>query len=322
MAVLNKACFFEIQKNMLYISPFQDLSWMSYIDIEENYVRYFVDSLTNPKICCWGRVTIKVPGIKILTIVGESTSKKLSISEIKFFLETIIQYGRNNYSLIKISSESSYDINFEIAAREAGFLRPFVYSNCPLSVIINLDAQIDRSGDWKRNYKAALKNGLKFRYVETPDANDLGILFKLHAQMIENKNISGNLKVDLVNQLIQNSKFHLFICYTNHDEPLCARIVYWDRDFSYDIIAANGTASRINKGSSHFLLENIFSWLKIKGCKSFDFGRIGPGKSSSNSVYEFKRCSGGTLVSLNGEWVYPVKKWVEYLYFLKMPRKW
>jgi hypothetical protein len=319
---LTKKKFFEVQKAMHYISPYQDANWMAFIDIKDKDVNYFVDSTVNPKICCWGRITVKVPGIKILTIVGEATTYKPSLREFRDFWDAIIEFCQKDYSLIRITSDSLYDINFEVGIREAGFYRPIVYSNCPLSIIVNLNDQINRSRNWSRQYNFAITNGFKFKYISKPNEGHLKDLSQLHTEMSENKKLSGSLNPKLVQQLLEDSKFHLFMCYAEDETPLCARVVYCCREISYDIIAANGIASRSLKGSTHFLLESVFNWLKENGCKTFDFGRIGPGKSSSNSVYEFKRSSGGTMVPLNGEWVYPVKKWVEYLYFLKIPRKW
>jgi hypothetical protein len=319
---LTKNHFFEIQAAMHYISPYQDVRWIVFSGILERDVVYFTDSSVKPKICCWGRITVKAPGIKILTIVGEATSYQPSVKEFRDFWEAIIKFCQKECSLIKISSDSLYDVNFEVGIREAGFYRPIVYSNCPLSIIVNLNDQINRSRNWTRQYNLAISNGFNFKYISKPDSEHLKDLAELHAQMTESKKLSGSLNPKLVQHLIKDSKFHLFMCYSKDGMPLCARVVYRYRDISYDIIAANGIASRNYKGSTHFLLESVFNWLMVNGCKTFDFGRIGPGKSSSNSVYEFKRSSGGTLVSLNGEWVYPVKKWVEYLYFFKMPRKW
>jgi hypothetical protein len=322
MNLLNKKDFFKIQKEMSYISPFQDINWILFKNILDKKIIYFVDNILNPKICCWGSVTNKLFGVKILTITGHSTIMNIERNDFVEFYSSIKNFGLAEYSLIKVSIESLYDVNFEVGVREAGFIRPLVYSNCPLSICIDIDQEKFRSRNWNRQYNSALKNKLVFKHIEYLESTHLMDLVYLHKQMTINKKLNGNLNLMLVQKLITNSKYHLFICYSEDNIPLCARIIYLNNDFSYDIIAANGRASRTSKGSNHFLMENIFKWLKAKGCKKFDFGRIGPSLDSTNSVYEFKRYSGGQLIPLNGEWIYPIKKWVEYLLLLKQDKRW
>jgi hypothetical protein len=74
-------------------------------------------------------------------------------------------------------------------------------------------------------------------------------------------------------------------------------------------------------GSSYFLAQSTWDWLKDNGIKQFDFGRIGPGKRSANSVYEFKSHSHGEEVSYNGEWVYAKNKFIETLFYILLNYK-
>ena len=91
-------------------------------------------------------------------------------------------------------------------------------------------------------------------------------------------------------------------------------------------VLCNGFAERGNDvylaTNTHLLMENVFEWMKNNGVRFYDMGRIGPGRKNSNSVYEFKKYSGGDFVQYNGEWIYVRKRWVEYLLAYIVKERW
>jgi hypothetical protein len=69
------------------------------------------------------------------------------------------------------------------------------------------------------------------------------------------------------------------------------------------------------------MLDSVLNWLRENGVKVFDMGRIGPGKRSSNSVYEFKSYIGSPEVRYNGEWIHSNNKLFEKLFYIYMNLK-
>jgi hypothetical protein len=314
---INEDTFFIVQQSMQFVPYEQSRGWHDYRIFQKKCEAiYFVDNTDDPQICSWGLIrTIPFIG-KMLHIEGKSYKEIPPKNIIKEFYEQIATYSKKHYFMVLVSDSNVYDVNYEIGIRQAGYVRPMMLMTCPLSIIINLN---DNSWNvhriWKRRLKEASKNNLKFNYIINPDKYQIDIVCKMYSELAKNKNLSYRLEYSSLNILLMDNKFKLFFVLTEDNQPLLARIVYVHNNFSYDVIAPNSSASRNVRGSSYFMVNSIFDWLKNNGIEQFDFGRIGPGKRSANSVYEFKAYSGGPEVPYNGEWVYANNKFSESLFY-------
>jgi hypothetical protein len=315
--IIDKNQFFNIQQSMAYIPYEQSRGWHDYqAFLKKSECVYFIDTEPNPSLCAWGMIR-RIPFFgKILQIYGESYNNNPTKNSIKQFYEEIAQYSEKRFIFTQVSSSSLYDINYEIGIRQAGYLRPFILTMCPLSIMANLD-NFERSREWKHRIKEAQKNKVKFQYIEHPNSEFIHFVVEMYTELSQLKNLGYKLADDSLAILLQNEQFKLFIAYISEGRPLLARIIYVHDDFSYDLLAANSLDSRKIRGSSYYIVDSILEWLKTNGVKQFDFGRIGPGKRSTNSVYDFKAALGSPEVTYNGEWVYSKHKIMErIIYFL------
>jgi hypothetical protein len=313
---VNKDDFFEIQKEMYYVPPTQSQGWHDYqIYLKKSKCLYFADDDSSPNICAWGLIRSFPLVGKILQISGESYKTEIARTQIKAFYDEIAVYSEKRFIFVLVSSEALYSIDYEIAIRQAGFIRPLVLLTCPLSILIDLN-NMKPLKTWERQLKKAIKNNVLFEHIGKPDSKHINWIVHMYSELSNSKKMGYLLDADALKILLENDNFKLFFAYTHEGEPLAARIVYVHKDYSYGIIAANSDKSRSIRGSVYFLVQSNLNWLKDNGIKTFDFGRIGPGKRPDNSVYEFKSYTGAPEVSYNGEWIYSNNKILETLLFL------
>lgn len=291
--------------------PFtQGEGWDNYTNNKDNCV-YFVDNSAEPTICCRGELYKKPFVGSILRIQGEAT-KKPEQETVRNFYQEITQMG---YSLILVSSLSPYEIEYEIGIREAGFVRPLYQPTCPLTIFV---PTIDRPAphrSWKRNVKKAEKAGCTFRFIPQPTQEDCNIFVQLFGEMAVKKHLSYTLNNQSVYKMLKDPGYKLFFIYSAANSILSGRVIYTDNKKGWDIFAANSNESREN-GASYFICEKILDYLAEQNIETFDFGRIGPGLTSSNLVYLFKQASGGYPIQYNGEWIFAKNKSSELMMLL------
>lgn len=312
---VSSSVFWDIQQKMDYVSFDQSKAWHDYKMAEKKLpIAYFVDNEKKPMICCWG-IEYKYPFIgRILKIDGEAINENVDIADYKSFYSRLRNAVKNKYVFIKLSSNNIYNIDYEIAVRQSGFIRPMVLTACPLSIILDFQNEAPRKKTWNRQLKYAEKECLKFEYVDKPTPRHLKIVCELYDELAKTKGLKERLNLAYLEILLRSESFKLFFVYSNEDKPLAARIVYINKLKSYDWVAANSNEARKIRGVTYYMMECVFDWLKINGVDIFDFGRIGPAVGGANSVYEFKSYSGGKTVSYNGEWICTRNKHIEFLY--------
>ena len=314
--LVSETVFFEKQTRMPYISFEQSKGWHDYqLTLKKEKVLYFIDQEDEPSICAWGMIRKLSFFGSILQIKGEAKEKDVTRRQIQKFYDDIAEYSRGKYFFVWVSSSDLYSVDYEIGIRQAGYVRPLVQSVCPLSIIVDLEASEERSKSWKKRLKEAEKHNLIFSVIDKPEQNILNVVCEMYAELSKTKSLGYHLSADSLADLFRDPHLKLFLVYSSDNKPLCARIVYVRDDFAYDIIAANFNVSRTIRGTTYFMVESILSYLKERGVKRFDFGRIGPGKRSSNSVYEFKAYVGAPEVQYNGEWVFANNRFIETLFF-------
>jgi hypothetical protein len=316
--------FFSVQKDMDYIPSTQSQGWHNYqLYIKKSNCYYFIDNDYSPNICAWGLIR-SFPFIgKILQINGESYKKEISRAQIKAFYNEIAVYSEKHFIFILVSSQALYSIDYEMAIRQAGFIRPLVLLVCPLSIIVDLN-NMQPSKTWGTRLKEARKNNLRFEHILKPDTTHINHIVRMYSELSQQKKLGYSLNADALSVLLESDAFNLFFVYSHDGDPISARIIYVNKDFGCGIITANSKKSRNIRGTSYFILDSVLNWLRDNGIKNFDMGRIGPGKRSSNSVYEFKSYIGSPEISYNGEWIYSNNKFIETAFYafmnLKMSR--
>jgi len=100
-----------------------------------------------------------------------------------------------------------------------------------------------------------------------------------------------------------------------NDRPLAGRIIHEHKGYATDVLAANSDLSR-NNGATFFMMHSIFALLRSENKISFDFGRIPPSDHASDSVYQFKKSAGGSVLQYNGEWTSYSNTRTELLMFI------
>jgi hypothetical protein len=310
-----KAEFFTTQQKMDYIPFTQSEGWHDYkIFLKRTECIYFVDSLSSPGICAWGLIRSFPLVGKILRISGESYKEDITRSQIKMFYDDIAEYSKRKFIFVLVSSQALYNIDYEMAIRLAGFVRPLALLESPLSIIVDLN-NMKLSKSWRTRLKQARKNNLRFEYIFNPDSTHINHIVRMYAELSRIKPLGHSLDPGALRVLLKSNDFRLFFVYSQDDEPISAGIVYVKNDSSCGIIKANSKKSREMRGTSYLILDSVLNWLKDMGIKTYDMGRIGPGKRSGNSVYEFKSHIGSPEVSYNGEWIYSNNKILETLIY-------
>lgn len=293
--------------------PFeQTLGWINFKSQENIEYLFFTDDEINPSIACFGRLMRKKGIGKILDIAGEVLTKNISSKQIAKYYSSIISDSKCD--MITCNSTGEYNCNFEIGLRRAGFTRPFGYRTCPLTIFVDLVGERKPDRMWKRNLKKAQEYNLDFEIVDAPTIDDATDFVRFFMELKEMKSLSYSLNVDKVLELTQADGYKLFFVSKN-GHRLCGRILFIDESShkSYDVFAANSFESR-KYSATHFMMENIFEYLKNIGINNFDFSRVPPSNNETDSVYLFKHSSGGYPVQYNGEWQWSKNKYLPLLF--------
>lgn len=289
--------------------PFeQTQGWIDFKSDKNTKYLYFVDDNGNPSLACSGRVMKKRLVGNILDITGEVIGRNVSQKQITSFFSSIISEA--NCNMIIYNSVSVHDCEFEIAVRRAGFTRPFGFRTCPLTIFVDIQEERKPDRMWKRNLKKAQENDLRFELVEHPTLNDATVFVRLFDELKEMKSLGYSLSPDKVFDLVKYEGYKLFFV-SKDSERLCGRIIYFDEasHISYDVFAANSFKSR-KYSATHFIMEQIFAYLRGKECELFDFSRIPPSNNETDSVYLFKKSAGGYPIQYNGEWIWGKNKYL------------
>lgn len=307
MQIIDKQKFFEIQESFEWVPYPQTTEWAEHCGIH-NAV-YFTDDVENPKICCFGTENHGKFAKRQLTIHGESVKPELTADQLTEFYAAI----RERYDMIHITSLGYYDVNYEIALRKAGFLRPLLSNLGVLTIVVDLN-NLAQHRNWRRNSKKAAET-LTFRYIDKPDRQDCNRFVEMFDELSKTKGLGYSIDTDGIEKLTASGRFKMFFVENSDGVPVSGRIVYVRGTTAYDTYAANSDESR-RTDASYFLMDKVFEWLAANGCTRFDFARIAPGIGGANSVYNFKRLSGGQPVIYNGEWTYCKSRTVETIYFV------
>lgn len=311
--LVNESIFNQCVEKLGHIPFEQDKGWRDYEIKRGMSYLYFVDSEQQPTMACCGRVLKKPLVGKILDIMGEVKSKMpLSEKVMRNFYHSIIEDA--GCDMILYNSKAVYDFEMEIAIRRAGFNRPLGFCTCPLTIYVDLldDTERKRDRNWKRNAKKAAESNLAFEHIEHPTMEDAEIICHMFDEMSETKHLGYTLKPESLYILISSPRYRLYFV-RKEGRVLCARIVYVYGEMAEDVFAANSNESR-ECSATHFMMDCVFNDLKTTNAKVFDFSRIPPSDNETDSVYVFKRATGGGGGAYLGEWMWTKKRITPLLY--------
>lgn len=306
--IVNESDFDSCISQLGHITFEQDKGWRLYQESRNIPYLYFVDDPKHPNMACCGRVYKKPFVGKILDITGEVCSDTLSEKVMKGFYMSLI--GDSGCDMITYNSKAVYSVETEVALRRAGFNRPLGSRTCPLTIFVDLvnDNESKRDRNWKRNVKKAIENNLTFQFIEKPSKDDAIKICQMFDELRETKHLGYNLEPERLLQLITSPGYHLYyVC--REERPICARIVYIYKEMAEDVFAANSYESR-ECSATHFMMDSVFKAIKSRGVNTFDFSRIPPSNNETDSVYAFKKASGGYTIQYLGEWVWAKKKYI------------
>ena len=315
MVIIDQIKFFDITQKF-EIVPFSQLKGMYdfHALLGSNRIQFLVNDIINPTIACFGHVK-KILNKKMIQIEGECYAKinDINIENIRDFYSDICQLG---YDFIEVCSNSEYNFDYEIALRQAGYLRPVGQFSIPNTKIIDLTQEIRFNRNWKRNIKKALDNELIFEIIDEPSLNDCEDFEKIYRQMSGRKSMSYFLSVKQIQSLCKTKDFQLFFV-LHANIRIAGIIIYKRRAHAGGGFAATNNIA-LNLSASFFMYNALFDYLSQNNFKTFDMEKLVPSTKSVNSVFLFKNGVEGKHIVLNGEWSWYKKDFYRPLmYFVK-----
>lgn len=315
MIIHDKNSYFQILEKFEIVPYTQSRGWCEMQSLyKPERVKYFVNDMDNPTIACFAHEK-KMLGVRMIVIEEEAFKDELAHTpaEIKKFYEIINATG---YKIIEISSNSKYDFDYEIALRQAGFLRPVGLFSLPSTKIIDLTNPIGYNRDWKNNLKKAAKNGLEFEPVERVEKFHSEEFIKIYSEMSRSKSIGIPFNAELIEKLCSTGEFKLFFVLRN-GVRIASTIIFQRNESALSLYAASGSIAR-STSASYFMYDELFKYLADSGVKTFDMGKLLPSKEPVNNVFLFKNGIEGKHIQLNGEWARYSNPFYRFsMYFVK-----
>lgn len=315
MIIHDKNSYFQILEKFEIVPYTQSRGWCEMQSLyKPEKVKYFVNDMDNPTIACFAHEK-KMLGVRMIVIEEEAYKDELAHTpaEIKKFYEIINASG---YKIIEVSSNSKYDFDYEIALRQAGFLRPVGLFSLPSTKIIDLTNPIGYNRDWKNNLKKAAKNGLEFEPVERVEKFHSEEFIKIYSEMSRSKSIGIPFNAELIEKLCSTGEFKLFFVLRN-GVRIASTIIFQRNESALSLYAASGSIAR-STSASYFMYDELFKYLADSGVKTFDMGKLLPSKEPVNNVFLFKNGIEGKHIQLNGEWARYSNPFYRFsMYFVK-----
>lgn len=303
--------FFKLQSSFKKIPHSQSKGWNSYLHQLNKNIIYFVDSVHDTKIACWG-VEHKLPIIrkKILRISGECYRSNIVEKEILTFYDEIMDL---EYDGIEIVSDSYYNINFEIGIKLAGYKRPMGTFSSNLSIEIDLEKKTNFDNNWKGNIRKGIKNQLYVTEIKDFNKSNLHEIFRMFDELSNSRSLNRHNRCAL-EALLLSRDFRTFMVYDKNKIPLAVNVIHINEPYASFVYAANSLELR-EKYGSHFIVNYVIKILKDEKFKFFDLCRIPVSKGNKKGIYLFKKGTRGNKILYNGEWCYYKNFFVEGMMF-------
>lgn len=314
MQSVNIDKFYEHVAHFAYVPYTQSKAWIQSTLLQAPHpVACFIDD----DIACIGLVR-RCLGISWLLIEDECLrSSTIKPAARTTFYRAIIASG---YDIVETNNRQIYLPEYEIAMRQAGFLRPIGSFSCQLTNNIPLTQPLSFNENWRRNLRKADANELTLRYVSQPTEQDISDYMQLYSEMTLHKKIGTPFTHESIRILLSSNQFRLYFVEHNH-APISAIVVHTCGQHAGLLYAANSAkANELAAGA--FMYRETIQQLAAEGFTSFDMEKLVASTHSTNSVFLFKQGIRGQLTALNGEWSYYRHTWLGIIMFLLKKYYW
>lgn len=310
--IVNKDTYTALFPAMTSVPFLQSAQWQHITSIEggvDYEIVYFIDDVETPSVMCFGRISNHSLLKKKLMIDGICTNERAGIKQLRSFFASLLYEG---FSIIQISDISMYASDFEIAIRQAGFIRPLGLSLCPMSLIVDLERDFEFHRMWRRAVRKSKESGNCFVKIEHPEPKDASEFVRLFNMLRQRKHLHFTLSEEQLMTLFDGN-YDLFFVKDNNGKNIAGRIAYHNGSQVYDVYAANST-NAMETGAAYHIQEAILEHYKDTGYRFFDYGRISPSADKMNDIYLSKSYSGGYPIAYNGQWCWYRNHTIEHLY--------
>lgn len=220
-----------------------------------------------------------------------------------------------------------HDAMYEIWLRKAGFRRPWCTVLSPLTLYVDCSEsgrlEDGFRADWRKSIRKAEKNDLVFEVAPLADKRTREDLSDLYTETFRMKGITNYPAIPDFSAAGKSGPRWLVFFASHAGKRISGRLVLVSGEIAFDTAAGTNADGR-RLSASHFLMASILKYLGQSGVRSFDFGRIGPGRF--DSIDHFKYGAGGKPVAYLGEWILSSHPWAEFAFgaaqFLKGHERW
>ena len=223
--------------------------------------------------------------------------KDIKHAKLTSFFQDLQQTG---VDVIEINSPMPYDATYEIALRQAGFLRPVGQFSVALSSYISLENEIKYNDNWKRNMKKAANNQLSFEVIDNAVSDDINDFIKLYNEMSVQKNVAPTFTFSSLRTLLASANFKLFFVKNEQNERIATILIHYNNNHAGLVYAASG--EKAHQCAASFYVRQIVSLFVAATHKTFDMEKLAPSIHSTNAVFLFKNGIKGEYIVVNGEW--------------------
>ncbi len=217
------------------------------------------------------------------------------------------------FHIIEICSNSYYASKYEIALRQAGFLRPVGLFSMTLTKSIDVNSSVKYNRNWVRNLKKIAPGLLAFEKCEATSNDEINEFISIYNSMSDRKLIAHKISYPTIKSLLEHGDFELFVV-KSEEKTLCGIITYKHGSNAIGFLAASSEEA-LKCHATFYMYDQLMHHLKTIGIMTYDISRLVPSTGSVNSVFLFKDGIEGEYKSFNGEWAYYKHKTLRPLMF-------
>lgn len=315
MEQVSKSDFFALTTDFDVIPFTQTEAWVTVQSaFNDKNLLFLVNLLPNPTVACVAHIKQKF-GVRMLLI--EAECRKTVHCKMAVLTQFYTSLQELAVDAIEIKSNLRYDAQYEIAIRQAGFLRPVGFFSVALSSYIHLDGEIKYNDNWKRNLKKADTFNLVFEAMENPTNEDVHCFLNLHTEMSVSKNVPQPFSFKMIKTLLLSPHFQLFFAKDETDERIATILIHKAHTHAGLLYAASSSKAHAS-AASFYLYDKLFEYLAAQQILIFDMEKLAPSTHSTNAVFLFKNGIKGEYTLVNGEWAWYKRPYLRPLmYFAK-----
>lgn len=314
--------FSSMSQEFEHIPFSQSPAWVkSRLEDGRRYTFYTNDTHVPDYLVACEFISKPVLGEVLLIDGGPLIKRPVNYQSLTSFLKALTE----KHHLIELNCETELNADLEVEVRRSGFVRPIWAKYCPMTIYVD-PTNTKLKKDWKYRRNKAVKAGvMDAEFIEFPSPDDIKGFVQAFEEMKETKGMTHIPSFEHISSLTLSDGIR-FYRISDEEGPLAYRLIWHHKLHAHDIYAANFNRAR-DKSATHKMMIDILESLKLLGVTNFDFGRIGPGIHELDSVFTFKRGSGGKNISYLGEWSFSKSFYKEillmvYRKFIEKRKRW